>query len=175
MVPGIFPVSISIRFTEESPSFLIMPSGVAPEYASYCLQLKFVISAANAIKRKQRPPRAGFMKFCPRPPNSIFTITIAKTPPITASHHGRFTGRFNAKSKPVTTALRSVRLFFLCTILSKIHSEAIQLAMVTKINTNALYPKLYIPNKLAGSNAISTYSITLLVESLARTCGEDET
>ena len=28
---------------------------------------------------------------------------------------------------------------------------------------------------MGGSNAMITYSITLLVESLARTCGEDET
>ena len=35
--------------------------------------------------------------------------------------------------------------------------------------------KYQIPNRVAGSNAMITYSITLLVESLARTCGEDET
>lgn len=59
--------------------------------------------------------------------------------------------------------------------LIKIHSEARQLAMVTKIKSNACIPKFQIPNRVAGSNAMITYSITLLVESLARTCGEDET
>jgi hypothetical protein len=47
--------------------------------------------------------------------------------------------------------------------------------MVTKIKSNACIPKFQIPNRVAGSNAMITYSITLLVESLARTCGEDET
>ena len=175
MVPGIFPVSISMTLTEESPSFLIMASGVAPEYASNLELLKFVMSAAKAISRKHLPPSAGFMKFCPSPPNIIFTMTMANTLPITASHHGSPAGRFSARRSPVTTALRSGRLFFLCTILSKIHSEARQLAMVTKIKSNACIPKFQIPNRVAGSNAMITYSITLLVESLARTCGEDET
>ena len=57
---------------------------------------------------------------------------------MTASHQGRDAGRFNARSKPVTTALKSSMLFFLCTILLKIHSEATQLAIVTKIKINAL-------------------------------------
>ena len=82
------------------------------------------------------------MKFCPNPPNIHFTTTIANTPPSTASHHGSVAGRFNAKSRPVTTALKSLIVCFLCTILLKIHSDATQDAIVTKIKISALYPKL---------------------------------
>ena len=98
----------------------------------------------NRVKDNHDRPLlgAGFMKFCPSPPNRHFTTTIANTPPITASHHGRVAGRFNARSSPVTTALRSSIVCFLCTILLNTHSDATQLAIVTRIRTNALYPKL---------------------------------
>ena len=61
--------------------------------------------SSKCNQRKHLAPSAGFMKFCPSPPNRHFTTTIANTPPITASHHGRVAGRFNARSSPVTTAL----------------------------------------------------------------------
>lgn len=77
------------------------------------------------------------------------------------------------KSGDNRTQIRQA-VFFMYDLI-KIHSEARQLAMVTKIKSNACIPKFQIPNRVAGSNAMITYSITLLVESLARTCGEDET
>ena len=48
-----------------SPSFLMSASGVAPEYTSTPLlvTLKFVMSAANAMRRKHLAPSAGFIKF----------------------------------------------------------------------------------------------------------------
>ncbi len=137
IVPAVFPISICIVSTA-SP-FRIAASGVGPVYASIA---KFVISAAKAIKRKHLAPSAGFIKFCPSPPNIIFTITMANTPPSAASHQGSAAGRFNANKSPVTTALKSLIVLFLCTIFSKIHSEARQLAMVTRIKISARYPKL---------------------------------
>ena len=153
MVPAVLPINIFMVLTAPTPCSLIRASGVAPEYPS---TVKFVMSAANAISKKHLAPSAGFIKFCPSPPNIILTITIANTLPITASHHGRDAGRFNASNSPVTTALKSLTVFFLCTIRLKIHSDAIQLATDTKINTAALYPKLTIPNILVGSRAIIT-------------------
>ena len=78
--------------------------------------LRLAISAAKAIKRKQRAPRAGFIKFCPKPPNTIFTMMIANTPPRIASQIGKVDGKFNARSKPVTTADKSLIVFFLLAI-----------------------------------------------------------
>ena len=132
MVPAVLPISRSIVFTA-SP-LRIAASGVAPEYASMA---KFVMSAANAISKKHRAPSAGFMKFCPKPPNIIFTMTIANTPPITASHQGSVAGRFKARRRPVTTALKSFIVLFLCTILSNAHSLATQDATVTRIRISA--------------------------------------
>ena len=47
------------------------------------------------------------MKFCPIPPNSIFTIMIANTLPMAAIHQGIDDGRLRASNSPVTTALKS--------------------------------------------------------------------
>ncbi len=52
--------------------------GVAPENVSVT---KFVIGPVNAIRRKHLAASAGFIKFCPRPPNNCFTIIIANTHP----------------------------------------------------------------------------------------------
>ena len=70
---------------------------------------------AKEIRRKHLAPSAGFIKFCPRPPNSIFTTRMANTPPITPIHQGTLTGRFRARRSPVTTAEKSqmVTSFFI--------------------------------------------------------------
>jgi len=83
-------------------------------------------------------------------------MTIANTLPSTACQIGRVYGRFNANNNPVNTALKSVIVLFLCTIFSKIHSDATQVAIQTAINNKARSPKLYTPKILAGSNAIMT-------------------
>ena len=66
------------------------------------------------MSRKHLAPRAGFIKFCPSPPKSIFTTKMAKTPPITPIHQGAVEGRFKAKRSPVTTAEKSPTVTFLC-------------------------------------------------------------
>ena len=64
MVPGIVPLNISRRFMALTPFALSSASGVAVVTPSY---VKLVICPANEISRKHLAPRAGFMKFCPRP------------------------------------------------------------------------------------------------------------
>ncbi len=70
------------------------------------------MAVGKEISRKHLAASAGFMKFCPRPPKSIFTTRMAKTPPSAAIHRGMVTGRFRANSSPVTTADRSVTVSF---------------------------------------------------------------
>ena len=108
------------------------------------------------IRRKHLAPSAGFIKFWPSPPKSIFTTIMANAPPKTACHQGSVCGRFSASRRPVTTALRSPTVLFLCTIFSKIHSDATQLAIVTRIRISALYPKLKIPKSDAGKREMIT-------------------
>ena len=151
MVPAVVPRSIFIVSTL-SP-FFNNARGVAPVTPSY---VKLVIVPAKETSRKHLPPSAGFIKFCPRPPNSIFTMTMANTLPSTACQTGRVWGRFSASRSPVTTALKSFTVLFLCISFSNAHSEATQVATHTQINTKALIPKLKIPNTLAGSSAIAT-------------------
>ncbi len=129
----------------------------------------------NASSKKHLAPSAGFIKFCPRPPNTILTTTIAKNPPTTPIHQGALGGRFNANNSPVTTAEKSVIVFFLCTSRSNRYSKRTQLAMVTKIKTSACNPKLYIPKIVVGINAATTQSMMMLVDILERICGLDDT
>lgn len=58
--------------------------------------------------------RAGFIKFCPRPPKSCFTTIIAKILPSTGIQSGIPAGIFRPIRSPVTTALKSFTVFFLC-------------------------------------------------------------
>ena len=46
----------------------------------------------------------------------VFDYIVKKKSTSTASHHGSATGRFSAKSSPVTTALRSVIVLFFLTM-----------------------------------------------------------
>ena len=67
------------------------------------------------ISRKHLAPSAGFIKFCPMPPKSIFTTRIAKIPPTTQIHQGAIGGRFRDNKSPVTMAEKSpmVTVFFI--------------------------------------------------------------
>ena len=79
----------------------IAASGVAPEIPSY---VKDVILPVKEISRKHLAASAGFIKFCPSPPNSCFTTRIANTLPRTPIQSGAVGGRFSASRSPVTTA-----------------------------------------------------------------------
>ena len=109
IVPAVFPISISNVFTL-SPAFNCA-SGVAPDTPSYT---NVVILPVNEISRKHLAPSAGFIKFCPNPPNSCFTTKIANTLPSTHIHQGAVGGKFSASRRPVTTALKSWIVTFLC-------------------------------------------------------------
>ena len=62
-------------------------------------------------------------KFCPSPPNSCFTTMIAKALPRIGIQIGIWAGMFSASRSPVTTALKSVVVFFLCISRSYSHSK----------------------------------------------------
>ena len=109
IVPAVFPRNRFKTFTL-SPAFMAA-SGVAPDTASY---VKSVIFPAKEIRRKHLAARAGFIKFCPSPPKSCFTNRMAKTEPSTGRYHGADAGRFSASRSPVTSALRSSTVTFLC-------------------------------------------------------------
>ena len=67
---------------------------------------------AKLNAKKHLAPKAGFIKFCPRPPNNCFTIIMANAPPSAAFQYGKVHGRFNARIIPVTTALKSYIVIF---------------------------------------------------------------
>ena len=54
------------------------------------------------------------MKFCPRPPKSCLTTIIANTHPTISKPTFNVDGIFNAIRRPVTAALKSVTVTFLC-------------------------------------------------------------
>ncbi len=130
-------MTISKSAGASSPA-LIAASGVAPVYAS---QSKFVMMDVNEISRKHLAPSAGFIKFCPSPPNSIFTTMIAKTPPITPIHSGALGGRLSARSRPVTTAEKSPIETFFFMHLSYMYSVRTVVATVTSTSSIAYSPK----------------------------------
>ena len=109
IVPCTFPMKRLNRSTV-SPDFMAA-RGVAPDTVSTIFPqapsgtAKSVILPVKEISRKHLAARAGFIKFCPRPPKSCFTTKMAKTPPITTIHQGALGGRFSASRRPVTTAL----------------------------------------------------------------------
>ena len=65
------------------------------------------IAAEKDTNRTTRAVIAGFAKFFPIPPNSIFTTTIATKQPTIAIQNGNVDGRLKASNIPVTTALQS--------------------------------------------------------------------
>src|SRR5699024_12486631 len=64
---------------------------------------------ANEINKKHLAASAGFIKFCPKPPNNCFTNKIAKTLPIIGIHHG-------TRSEEHTSELQS-RFDLVCRLL----------------------------------------------------------
>ena len=50
------------------------------------------ILPVKEINKKHLAAKAGFIKFCPKPPYSCLTTIIAKTPPIIGSHKGTVDG-----------------------------------------------------------------------------------
>ncbi len=108
--PPIKPRNISKLDGTASEPVAITPKGVGPVTAS-TIPISFlgkgqvVMGVAKDINSTILAVIAGLTKFCPIPPNSCFTITIATKQPITAIQKGKLAGRLNASNTPVTTAL----------------------------------------------------------------------
>jgi hypothetical protein len=85
-------------------------SGVAPATPSSG-KTHVVISVENARNITILAVAAGFAKFLPRPPKSIFTSIIATKLPNTACQTGIPTGKLNASSIPVMQADKSLIVF----------------------------------------------------------------
>ena len=83
-----------------------MPS-TARKFPDMSAPIQLVITPLYASSRNTRAVAAGLAKFLPSPPKSIFTMTIANTPPMTGIYHGARGGRFSPKISPVTSAEKS--------------------------------------------------------------------
>ena len=128
MTPPVWPSSMSIRLASGRAPAFIAASGVAGEMASVtetlpnsetvaCGTIHVVISAGQEAIMNARAPSAGFIKFLPSPPNSIFTTMMPNSAPNTTSHSGAATGTLKAISTPVTKHDRSPTVFCCFTIL----------------------------------------------------------
>ena len=82
-----------------------------------CGWVQVVIMPAQEAIMNARAPSAGFIKFLPRPPNSILTMMMANSAPNTTIHQEAATGTLNAISMPVTKQDRSPMVFGCFTIL----------------------------------------------------------
>ena len=114
---------------------MICARGVAPVTPSY---VKEVICPAKDTIKKHLAPSAGFIKFCPRPPNNCFTIMIANTLPMIAIQIGNVDERFNASKSPVTAALPSLTVKGSFIAFCQIYSVSTQVAIQTTIKRIAL-------------------------------------
>ena len=79
--------------------------GVAEETAS---TLKVVTVLLKEISTKQRPARAGLIKFLPRPPKQHLATPTPNSAPMMGIYTGTVGGRDRASRRPVTTALPSL-------------------------------------------------------------------
>ena len=96
-----------------SPPAFKTASGVAEVTPSYT---NVVIGLVKERRRKHLAARAGFIKFCPKPPNNCLTTIIANTEPKTPIHTGNVGGRLSASKSPVSAAEKSPIVDFLCII-----------------------------------------------------------
>mgnify|MGYP003321456502 CR=1 FL=1 len=102
---------------------------------------KSITQAANETNKNTRPPKAGFMKFCPNPPKDIFTTPIANRAPMKTTHQGVVTGRFIASRSPVTTAADSQkRPCLLKRYFVMAHSTSTQESTLTPRTSSSAHP-----------------------------------
>ena len=121
--------------------------------------------------RTTRAVIAGFAKFFPIPPNSIFTTTIATKQPTIAIQNGNVDGRLKASNIPVTTALQSEMVLGCLVITLYKYSKMIQEATQTQINMSARKPNSKVAMAV-GISATTTVSIMLEVVTGSFRCGE---
>jgi hypothetical protein len=131
-----------------------------------------VISAVKDNIRTILAVMAGLAKFCPIPPNSCLTTATATIHPITASHIGIVTGKFNASSIPVTQADKSPIVCSRFISLRQKYSVSTLNTTHKAIKKIALPPKYIALDTTDGKSAIITISIIFCVEILSRLCGD---
>jgi hypothetical protein len=107
---------------------------------------------------------AGLNMFEPNPPKTILPIAMAKTLPITATHHGTAGGSDSARIMPVTTALRSSSEFDFLQITLQSHSVTMHEIMQTEITSMAWSLKNSAAAAIAGTRAMTTSNMMLRVE-----------
>src|SRR5699024_7829199 len=77
---------------------------------------------------------------------------------------------------PVTAALQSLTVIGLCINFSQIYSDKTAAAVVTTTRIHAFsWRKFQIPNRVAGRSPMMTMSMILLLLTLSRICGDDDT
>ena len=136
--------------------------------------LKVVIALPKEISRKQRPARAGLMKFLPRPPKQPLATTIANTAPSTGAYSGTLGLRLRASSRPVTAALQSQTEFGFLQIRLKIHSLATALPTLSSTTSSACHPFTMTPTTVVGSRDSSTIFMIKGVVHRSLRCGEED-
>ena len=133
-----------------------------------------VMYPAKETMRNIRAVTAGFAKFCPRPPKSCFTITMAMKLPSPAIQNGTVTGRLSARITPVTAALRSPMVCSRFMILRQKYSHTTADAVQMTISASALAPKNTIAATTAGAREASTSDIIFRVVISELRCGDGE-
>jgi hypothetical protein len=122
----------------------------------------------HAAKSIALAASAGFMKFCPNPPNACFTKAIAANDPMAGIHNGTVDGNVYESNNPVTTALKS--LIVIGFFLKNRMTASVNTAERTEIPIikRTLAPKKYTDATAAGTKAKITSSITLDTDFLSQ-------
>ena len=133
-----------------------------------------VFMNSGQLNRKARAASAGLTMFCPMPPKSCLTSTMANSAPRITTQYGMVGGQTKASRMPVTTAERSAQAFSFFMILRYAHSKNTQAATLTMTTVRQRQPKYQIAAISAGTSARHTSNISRRVELGECTCGEDE-
>ena len=116
----------------------MLARGVAVVVINFESVAQFAIAEGKDIRRMIRAASAGFTKFWPIPPNICFTTTIAIMLPSAAIHSGIDTGRLNASKRPVTTALKSLIVWWRFITLRLRYSARTALPTQTSVTISTL-------------------------------------
>ena len=169
MTPSVRPRNILVTFTG-SP-FISSATGVAEDTASTA---KLDIALPKEISRKQRPARAGLMKFLPRPPKQHLQTSMANMLPSTGRCSGTDGDSDRASSRPVTAALPSFQVSGLWHSLSNTSSHSTAVNTLSRTTSSACTPKWITPTSVAGNSASSTTRMMKAVVHRSRTWGLEE-
>ena len=159
------PRNMSINEGSCSEPAEISSSGVAEASSSTTAGIAPPATSEKARSMNTRPLMAGFAKLCPSPPKRHLTMIIAKAEPTTHCQTGTLELRFSPSRSPVTTALKSPTVCFLCVARSNSASETTAPMTQAAMTLSAPMPKITTAATVAGSSAMTTSSITRRLES----------